>query len=269
MRVLPALPWRVGLISVVGFLALGTTSARAQQGTLRGTIVDSAGAPIRDADVGIATLRRLTRTDEKGRFSLGKLPPGRVELSVRRLSYEPHQRRVLVVAGAQDSLRITLVAIPALLNPVNVTKGEIRHRENIEDFYRRMTGGVGQYIGREDIEKRWGGTPSDMIRTIPGVRLIRTATGGYGVRFPNTSLGRFDCAPMIWIDGQRAPGMEIDGVTLADLEGIELYKGPSTTPLQFSQGQGSNNCGTIVMWSRPPQYQKTARYRGKDPERQP
>jgi len=253
----------------VGFLALGTTSARAQHGTLRGTIVDSAGAPIRDADVGVAALRRLTRTDEKGGFELGRLPPGHVDLSVRRLGYEPHHSKVLVVAGDQESLRITLIAIAALLNPVNVTKGEIRQRENIEDFYRRMTGGVGQYISREEIEKRWGGTPSDMLRTIPGVRLIRSESGGYGVRFPNTSLGRFDCAPMIWIDGQKAPGMEIDGITLGDLEGIELYKGPSTTPLQFSQGQGSNNCGTIVVWSRPPQYQKTARYREKDPERKP
>ena len=269
MRVLPAVSCRVGLISLVGLLALGTTSARAQQGALRGVVRDSAGAPIRDADVGIVTLRRLTRTDEHGRFALTKLPPGNVDLSVRRLSYEPHHRSVLVVAGSQDSLRVTLIAIPALLNPVNVTKGEIRQRENIEDFYRRMTGGLGQYVGREEIEKRWGGNPSDMIRTIPGVRLVRTATGGYGVRFPNTSLGRSDCAPMIWIDGQKAPGLEIDGLTLGDLEGIELYKGPSTTPLQFSQGQGSNNCGTIVMWSRPPQYQKTARYREKDRERKP
>ena len=62
--------------------------------------------------------------------------------------------------------------------------------------------------------------------------------------------------------------MEIDGITLGDLEGIELYKGPATTPTQFSQGQGANNCGTIVMWSRPAQYQMTARYREAARERE-
>lgn len=252
---------RAWLLGLAGLLALWATPAHAQQGTLRGSVRDSTGTPIADADVGIVALRRLTRTDQQGKFVFLTVPLGNAELSVRRLSYEPRKVNVLVTADAGDSvLVVTLLAHPAFLTAVNVTKGEIRQRQMIEDFYRRMSRGIGQYIGRDEIEQRWGGTPSDMIRTIPGVRLIRSTSGGYGVRFPNTSLGRFDCAPMIWIDGQKAPGMEIDAIPLTDIEGIELYKGPSTTPVQFSQGQGSNNCGTIVVWSRPPQYQKTARH---------
>jgi hypothetical protein len=56
---------------------------------------------------------------------------------------------------------------------------------------------------------------------------------------------------MIWIDGQRAPGMEIDEIPLNDIEGIELYNGPSTTPAEFWQANGSQ-CGTIVVWTRLP-----------------
>ena len=122
-----------------------------------------------------------------------------------------------------------------------------------------MTRGVGQYVTRDEIEKRWGGTPSDLLRNTPGIRFVRTSRGK-GIRFPTTSINRReDCMPMIWLDGQKAPGMEIDDITLGDIEGIELYNGPSTTPMQFSQMQGSNNCGTIVVWSRPPQYQKFQR----------
>jgi hypothetical protein len=60
---------------------------------------------------------------------------------------------------------------------------------------------------------------------------------------------------MIWIDGQKVPGLEIDDIPLRDVEGMELYNGPATTPMQFSQAQSARNCGTIVVWSRPAQYQ--------------
>jgi len=56
---------------------------------------------------------------------------------------------------------------------------------------------------------------------------------------------------MMWIDGQRAPGMEIDEIPLTDIEGIELYNGASTTPAEFSQ-TNSTQCGTIVIWTRLP-----------------
>lgn len=260
MRVLPAVPLRLGCFCLAGLMAFGGTSARAQQGTLRGTVTDSTGAPIANADIGIVALRRLTRTDDKGQFELAKLPPGDIELGVRRLSFEPRTIRVVIGAARVDSLLIVLIAHAAVLDAMNVNAGEVRRREMVEDFYRRRTrGGGGQFITRDQIEKRWGGAPSDLLRSTPGIRFVRVAGGGKGVRFPNTSIARRDCAPMIWIDGQKAPGMEIDDITLHDIEGVELYHGPSTTPLQFSQSQSSNTCGTIVIWSRPPQYQAFTR----------
>jgi hypothetical protein len=254
-----ALPTRLGLVSSFVLAAIATPAAHAQQGSIRGTVVDSAGAPIHNADVGIVALKRLTRTDDKGRFAITKLPPGNVELSVRRLSYEPQRIQVAVAMVETDTMRITMITNVALLNTITTSAGEVRQREMIEDFYRRLTKGVGQYIGREEIEKRWGGTPSDLLRNTSGIRFVRVGGGRRGIRFPTTTLSRRDCPPMIWIDGQKVPGMEIDEITLGDIEGIELYNGPATTPMQFSQGQGSNNCGTIVVWSRPPQYQRVVR----------
>ena len=226
------------------------------QGTLRGVVRDTAGKPIADADVGIVTLRRLVKTDEQGRFALTKLPAGVTELSFRRLGYEPRKLSISMGPVEPETLFVTLKHNIALLNPVSVSRGEVRQREMIEDYYRRVVRGVGQYITRDQIEKRWGGTPSDVLRNTPGIRFIKTQSGGRGVRFPPTSINMRDCAPMIWIDGQKAPGLEIDDITLGDIEGIEIYNGPSTTPMQFSQSQNSNTCGTIVIWSRPPQYQR-------------
>ena len=72
-----------------------------------------------------------------------------------------------------------------------------------------------------------------------------------GVRFDSAISARGGCIPTLWIDGQRAPGMEIDAIPLNDIEGIELYNGLSTTPAEFWQGN-TPQCGTIVVWSRVP-----------------
>jgi hypothetical protein len=241
----------IGLCTVASFLSLSGGVAHAQgAATLHGVVVDTTGAPVRNADVGIASLKRLTRTDDDGRFTLGRLPVGSVDISIRRLSYEPVVR-TYAVAEVNDTVRVVMKVNGLLLDGVYVTAAELRRREHVEDFYRRMTRGLGTYLTRDDIESRASGTPSDLLRTIPGLRLVKTSSGR-GVRFPTTSLSRRDCAPMIWIDGQKAPGMEIDEVTLTDIEGIEIDNGPSTTPFQFSQGVGHVACGTIVVWSRPP-----------------
>ncbi|MEX2153736.1 MAG: carboxypeptidase-like regulatory domain-containing protein [Gemmatimonadaceae bacterium] len=248
---------RLGLAAgcFVGLLAFGAGNAGAQQSTLAGVVTDSNGAPISDVDVGIVALRRLTRTDEHGRFELAKLAPGDAEVSVRRLGYEPRTVVITITALPIDTLRITLTSHPAMLAALSVNATEMRKREMIEDFYRRRARGIGQYIARSDFDARWGGVASDLLRNTPGIRFVRVIGGGKGVRFPNTSITRRDCPPMIWIDGQKAPGMEIDDIVLGDVEGIELYNGPATTPMQFSQASAANSCGTIVVWSRPPLYQ--------------
>ena len=110
--------------------------------------------------------------------------------------------------------------------------------------------GEGHYITREEIESRNTSRLTDVVRNVPGIRIMRTR-GGNGVRFVSAASMRLNCAPMIWLDGQRAPGMELDEITASDIEGIELYSGPSQTPLRFSQNQQST-CGTIVIWTRLP-----------------
>ena len=59
-----------------------------------------------------------------------------------------------------------------------------------------------------------------------------------------------DCA--IWLDGQEVRDMELDNIPVNDIEGMEIYSGPSTTPMQFSHGWSRTDCGAIVIWTRIP-----------------
>lgn len=222
----------------------------AQARTIHGRVTDSTGVAVRDADIGIIALRRLLRTDDSGRFVMAQLPAGVHEITVRRLGYKP--RRLLVDPDTvRDTLRVRLRAEPFVLEGIAINAREARLRHGIEDFYRRRVKGVGTYWTRDDIEHYNTQRTSDLLRTAPGIRLVRVASG-MGVRFNATSIVRRDCTPMIWLDGQRAPGLEVDDVLTRDIEGIELYSGPSTTPMQFSQYSSSSTCGTIVIWTRIP-----------------
>ena len=239
---------------VLGLVFLGPDDARAQQAALRGIVTDTGGIPIAGADVAISTRRQSAQTNSDGRFFFTRMYSGVVEISIRRLGYEPMKARVKLIEGRVEVIDVILVARPALLDQIDVSDQAARQRLGIEGFHQRRLQGLGTYVSREDIEKRNTASVSAILRTVPGIRFIsiRGNSSAQGVRFNNTSIRQRDCMPMIWLDGQAAPGLEVDDLILPDVEGIELYNGPATTPMQFSQQQNANTCGTIVIWSRPP-----------------
>jgi hypothetical protein len=239
---------------LVGSLVAGRAgTVYAQAGTVVGTVTDSAGKPIAEADVAIVALHQLTRTDADGRFSFARIPRGTHELSVRRLGYRPEQVKV-VVGDLAYSYSVTLVPQPLMLGGVRVDAAEERLRLGIEDFYRRRAKGLGgTFYTRSEILARNARLTTDVIRNAPGIRIVRTR-GIAGVRFSgsSSSSSRRECGPVIWLDGQEVQGMEVDQIPIHDVEGIEVYSGPSTIPMQFSPKQSRDACGAIVIWTRIP-----------------
>lgn len=240
----------ISRLALLGACLLGVRSLGAQGATVRGVVLDSAKAPVPEVAVAVVAVHQVTRTDANGRFTLTKLPPGEVEFSIRRIGYEATTLRKTVAAGGIDSLTVMLVELPEVLDAMSVT--ERHRRQGIEEFYfRRAQGMAGVFFTRDDIANQRASTPSDLMRATPGVRLVRVATGK-GVRFQGTTgIRRGDCQPVVWLDGQAAPGMELDDIPLNDIEGIELYRGTSTTPGQFWRS-GASQCGAVVVWSRIP-----------------
>lgn len=234
-------------IVVAPFAAL----APQQRGNVTaGWVRDSTGAPISDADVSIPASHLLVHTDSAGAFTIRGLSAGAVTLNVRHLGYEPRSLSLQLHAASVDSVIIALRAIPQVLDAMRVGGGRAHHDFLIEDFYRRQALGSGTFITRADIDARNPTRLSDVVRQYPGIRVVR-GPGGTGVRFPSTSMARRDCPPQYWVDGRRVTSFELDELPPRDIEGIELYHGPSTTPMQFSMDD-AKTCGTVVIWSRAP-----------------
>jgi len=249
MRIRIATALRIGGNCLVGSLVVVPGQSHAQT-MVRGVVVDSSGKPVSEVALGIVELHQATRSDEQGHFVLPSVPKGEVNISVRRIGYEPLVVQFVVSGGPADSIRVVIAALPDVLEAVRVSAEERRRRQRIEDFYWRRARGIGTYVTREEILARRASVPTDVLRTAKGVRVVRTTTG-FGIRFSSAANMRGGCMPMMWIDGQRAPGMEIDEIPLNDVEGIELYNGASTTPAEFAQAN-SAQCGTIVVWTRQP-----------------
>lgn len=231
---------------------LSAWPASAQRVNVPGVVRDSAGKPLDNADIGIVELKLLARSADNGRFMLRGLIPGTYDVSVRRLGYAPQAFRVVVVAGERPpEVAVTLEAQAAVLDAIAVNQVERRRRAWIEDFHRRRVQGIGTYVTRGDIRARSATKPSDLFRNSPGVRIVRDK--GLRVNVTATQINaNLDCPPLLWIDGQKAHGLELDDIPMHDIEGIELYNGPATTPMQFSGTAGARSCGTIVIWTRPP-----------------
>src|SRR3954463_12974022 len=94
MRVLSG--FRLTRFALAALLIAWSGRARAQDGTIRGIVKDSTGIVLKEVDISILTLHQLTRTDEKGTFTLTKLPRGEHELMVRKLGFSPEKVKVMV-----------------------------------------------------------------------------------------------------------------------------------------------------------------------------
>ena len=237
-----------GLVMMLAWSA----SALAQRVRVVGTVRDSSGSPIPEVDVSVPASRLLTRSNKDGTFTFDRFPVGPAKVSLRRLGYEPKSIDLAPEDGPADTVRVVMRVQPLILAGMDVSAQEMRRRAAIEDFYRRSVRGQGSYITREDIAARHATRLSDALSGVPGITLIRRGLhGGMAVRFMNSSVVRRDCTPQYWLDGVRAQDVEIDDFSPSDIEGVELYQGPSTTPLQFSQG-ATTTCGAVVIWTRVP-----------------
>ncbi len=233
-------------LAVAAMVLLGSEGV-SQTPSVVGVVRDSAGAPVASAEIMVAGRRTLS--DSLGRFFLSHARAETVLVSVRRMGYESVSFTLSAGDAAKNSLDVVMRPLPRALPAVNVAQRELRARTALKGFDDRRTLGLGAYVTRADIEKRNTRLLSDILRQQRGV-VITTRSGVRALRF--SAHQAKNCLPMIWLDGQQTPGLDIDAVSATDVEGVELYQSLSSTPAEFHRGNQSSECGTIVIWTKRP-----------------
>jgi hypothetical protein len=212
-----------------------------------GVITDAAREPVPSAEVTAVYANvgpRGVVTDSRGRFNLGRFPAGPLSLHVRRLGYEARDVEVKVGAGGQPtSVEIVLLPAPTELAGVSVTADA---QGRLREFYQRRQerAAFARFLDSEEIRRRGPTNASDLFRTVPGVSIkSNPAAGGSAIRIRN-------CQPMVWVDGQRSPGAELDElIRPEEIAAIEFYPSSAGTPAQYLE-RGNRLCGLILVWTK-------------------
>ena len=233
------------LLLSVGSIEAQTTQPQSSRTlTIGGVVRDAGKAPVPSAELSLRRAgqgRLVSRTDNDGKFSFSDLAPGPLSLTVRRLGYRVKSVDLDVTpATATNPIEIQLEEIASDIDAVLVEAGQDRLREFYEH---KATNNFGKFFERKDIEKLARQYSSEVLRVVPGARLEASERNG------NRVLLR-GCKPIVWIDGMRANGAEVDDLARpSDLEGMEVYPSWAGLPAQY-QDRDNRMCGVIVLWTR-------------------
>jgi Carboxypeptidase regulatory-like domain/TonB-dependent Receptor Plug Domain len=220
------------------------TSGRAYQFT--GVVTDAAREPIPEAQVmviGLTGSAHATTTDARGHFDLGLLRAGPLSFRVRRLGYEQRTISVYVGTDGQPTFsEVVLTAVPVELGEILVNAGA---RGRLGEFYERkqQRSTFARFLEQDEIRRLRPTSTSDLFRSVPGITIRAGPAGGNTIRIRN-------CQPMVWVDGQRVPGAELDEVAQpGDIAGIEFYPSSAGVPAQYTE-RTNRLCGLILVWTR-------------------
>src|SRR5437867_60601 len=240
-----------GLLLPVARLVAAQDTATASLATtpvyrLSGVVIDSARAPVPEGEVTlieVGAVQRRVVTDAEGRFTLGDFPASRLAVHVRRLGYEQRTVDVPVGVGGQPThVEIILATVPAELAEILVNPGP---RGRLREFSERrgLRHGFARFLDSADVSRLAPTNPSDLFRSVPGITIRATSSGGNTIRIRG-------CQPMVWVDGQRIPGAELDEVVRpSDIGGIEFYASSAGIPPRYLD-PSNRLCGLILVWTR-------------------
>jgi hypothetical protein len=211
---------------------------------LAGRVLDDASQPVVGAEVRLGRVSDVRITGADGAFQFGRVPPGSYEVEIRHLAFTTVRDTldVDVAAGVNATIRVAPGVIP--IDPISVViRSLVLERAG---FYQRRDRINGHFVTRQDVDDQRPLRPSEILRRVPGVRLLSGRNGLIAV-------ARANCPFRYVIDGTRTgPDYSIDLIPSMDIEGLEIYLGPSQVPGEFS-GFGSDiggTCGVIVVWTR-------------------
>jgi hypothetical protein len=216
-------------------------------GVVKGTVVTDARIPLAGAQIRFGITADVAESDDAGQFTATRVNAGTMWLRVRRIGYRPESLLVTVVSGQSIEPTVVMKQIAQSIAAVKV----VGRRDLIgpmAGFYKRLQmGGGGRFFTQADIAKRQPAKMTDLLRSVPGIR-IESRGFDNKVRIRGSR-----CSPLIWLDGQGlfAGEFDLDSVDPYSFEGIEIYSGPASVPVEFQGNQRvSSSCGTVVLWSR-------------------
>jgi hypothetical protein len=222
--------------------------AQAATGKIEGQLRDSAGLPLRDAQIYILGTAYSALSDSRGHYFINNVPPGAVSIRAALIGYRPVEVRGLRVLAGQtitqdfalesqvvQLLEITVVAAENVLVP----RDEVTSKQ-------RISGEFARELPQDRLE--------DLLSLQPGV-VVASVVGGQGAALEGLSIrgGRLDEAA-VYLDGvpvspgYRGYGFGLPGTAISI--GMNAVEQGSVTTGSPSAEFGNAQSGIISIATR-------------------
>lgn len=217
-------------------------SALAQQGTMEGTVVDSAaGEPLQGVNIVIQDTQQGTTTDAQGNYSM-EVDPGSYTLSTSFVGYQTETRTVEVEAGETVTEDFTLRSSEVGLENVVVTALGVERQERSLSYSQQ------EVDGADLAEARELNVANSLSGEVAGIQVNQAATGVGGeeriiLRGNRSITGSSE--PLYVVDGMPIQG-SLGDLNPNDIENISVLKGPNAAALYGSEAQN----GVIVITTK-------------------
>ena len=217
------------------------------QARVVGRVLNKYGQPIAGARVELQNTGAATKTRGNGEFTLDSLPSGTQTLEVRQLGFSPTEVAVELSSASPQNVTVKMADYVPVLSEMRVTAQRERGLSDV-GFADRKRSGMGYYLDADQIKTRQTTQFSDMLRTVPG---IRVQPAGNGTNIVTSSRNPTGGCVTFYVDGspwqQMTPGDLDTYVRPEEVAALEVYNG-ATTPPQFQQA-GQTGCTAVVIWT--------------------
>jgi hypothetical protein len=207
-------------------------------------------------------------------------------LEARRIGYQARSDGPLELGvGDEMDTELHLLPLPVPLAPLEVAGAPPQPDAFLArvGFYERQRSDFGHFITREQIEARAARRVTDLLSSVPGVRLV-PAPGGLGrmgIQLRGSLLSHGgSCHPRVIIDeiivirgdarprgldafglpeaatetarpGAGRPEIALDDVVQPeDIQAVEVYRSGAEVPARFGGTSTTTQCGVIAIWTR-------------------
>ncbi len=229
----------IGLVDGVDPMA-----AQSGSGTIKGVVMTTTPRrPLEGVRIRLVGTERNAVSDSRGRFQFRDLDPGKYVIEAAAIGYSTMNSPLLL--GERETLELEFHASAQAVRLPDLSVEEMAEH-GPRDWLRRKSEGRGRYITRKHLEERRVTYLPDALRMIAGVRVECRGSicRAQMIRSPR------GCGPGYYIDGIPAHSSALWLTPVGEIEGIEVYSGPSETPPELESG--STRCGAIALWTRPP-----------------
>jgi len=216
------------IISVCTISVASAQTAKDNNGTITGTITTSDGSPAAFVTVRIKNGRWGDVANEQGQYTIKNIKPGTWTIIVTNLA-AAQEKQAAVNAGQTTTTDFVLNESAAQLKEITVSSRNVNREDK---FVAKMplrnleNAQVYNTVSAELMKQQVISNYDDAFRNVPGITRTWESTGRAGDGGAYFALRGFDAQPLL-VNG--LPGITSGNLDPADIEQIEVIKGPSGT----------------------------------------